>query len=121
MAVHVDYAYYTDIYLGNAILEKAFPGMALRAAEVLRRYQRNYRIADTDEDSLKNAVCAIADTMDYFEKAQSGNAAVQSVSIGSVSTSYGNNTAGLDISPRAMEKEMYRRACDYLHIYRGVG
>ena len=91
--------------------------MALRAAEVLRRYQRNYWIADADEDSLKNAVCAIAETMDYFEKAQG---AVQSVSIGSVSTSYGN-PAGLDYSPRAMEKEMYRRACDYLHIYRGVG
>ena len=36
----VDFAYYKDTYLGTAIPEKAFPGMAKRAEDALQRLQR---------------------------------------------------------------------------------
>ena len=56
-----DYAFYTDVYLGSAIPEKAFPGMALRAREVLNRFQRSYQVTVPGEDSLKMALCAMAE------------------------------------------------------------
>ena len=58
-----DYAFYTDVYLGSAIPEKAFPGMALRAREVLNRFQRSYQVTVPGEDSLKMAICAMAESL----------------------------------------------------------
>ena len=55
-----DFGYYTDTYLGTAIPEKAFPGMAKRAEEALQRLQRIYRVNVPGEDSRKLAVCAMA-------------------------------------------------------------
>lgn len=117
----VDFAFYEGVYLGSAISEREFKGMAERAKATLARFKRIYQVTAPNEDSEKMALCAMAETIDFFEKAQNGTATVQSISIGSVSTSYGNTAAGLDLSPRALEKELYRRASDYLHIYRGVG
>lgn len=116
-----DFGFYEGVYLGRAIPEREFPGLASRAKATLDRFRRVYRVTVPDEDSLKMAICAMAETLDYFEKAQNGTATVQSVSVGSVSTSYGNMAAGIDLSPKALEKELYRCACQYLDIYRGVG
>ena len=56
-----DFAYYTDAYLGTAIPEKAFPGMARRAEEALQRLQRIYQVKVPGEDSRKMAICAMAE------------------------------------------------------------
>ena len=115
-----DYAFYTDVYLGSAIPEKAFPGMALRAREVLGRFQQIYRVTVPGEDSLKMAICAMADALAFFVAAQNGSGAVTSASIGSVSVSYGGAGA-VDLSPRGQARELYRCASQYLDIYRGAG
>ena len=44
-----------------------------------------------------------------------------SVSVGSVSETYSGGSGSLDFSQAAQGREMYRRACLYLDIYRGVG
>lgn len=66
------------------------------------------------------AVCAMADALAYFIAAQNGMGAVASASIGSVSVSYGNAGNSVDVSPKAQERELYRCACQYLEINRGV-
>lgn len=65
------------------------------------------------------AICAMADAYAFFVAAQNGAGAVASASIGSVSVSYGGGS--VDVSPKAQERELYRCACTYLEIYRGVG
>lgn len=75
---------------------------------------------DTSEDK---AICAMADALYSFDLLANGEGGpVQSASIGSVSVSYGGAAAqSIDLSPRGQEKELYRCACRYLDIYRGVG
>ena len=48
--------------------------------------------------------------------------AIQSASIGSVSTSFGGSGAqAVDVTPKGQSKALYRTACLFLEIYRGVG
>lgn len=56
------------------------------------------------------AVCAMAEALYAFELLANGEGGpVQSVSIGSVSASYGSAAGqSLDLSPRRQEKELYR-------------
>ena len=66
------------------------------------------------------ALCALAETMSYFDAAQNGKGALRYASVGSVSISGKGIYNMLDISPGAQEKEMYRVAERYLEIYRGI-
>lgn len=118
----VDYAFYNNNYRGNSILETDFPVFATRAQEQMDKYKRIYTVTAPGEDSEAMAVCAMADTLAYFTAAQNGaGGVVSSASIGSVSVSYGGAAAAVDLSPKGQEKELYRCACQYLDIYRGVG
>lgn len=118
----VDYGFYIDNYKGRSILEVDFPLFAQRAQEQLNRYKRVYTVTAPEETSEAMAVCAMADALAYFTAAQNGTGGViSSASIGSVSVSYGGAEAAVDLSPKAQEKELYRCACRYLDIYRGVG
>ena len=109
-----DYGFYTDIYLGCAIPEKAFPGMALRAREALERMQRVYRVTVPGEDSLKMAICAMAETLYAHSKRRGG---VTSASVGEVSVRYAD-TGDAD---RQLRRELFGKASIYLEISRGVG
>ena len=113
-----DYGFYMTEYLGGSIPQADFPRLAKRAGEQLERYKRIYRVKAPRADSEELAVCAMADALYYFETAQNGGV-VASSSIGSVSSSYQAGTA--DVTPKAQAKELYRCACLYLDIYRGVG
>ncbi|MEM5769158.1 MAG: hypothetical protein AAGU32_12835 [Bacillota bacterium] len=113
-----DYAFYTGTYLGGSIPEADFPRLAQRAQEQLARYKRIYTVTSPGANSEDMAVCAMADALYYYEMAQNGGL-VTSSAIGSVSSS--QKTEGVDISPKAQSKELYRCACLYLDIYRGVG
>ena len=109
-----DFTFYTDVYLGNRIPEKAFPGMAQRAREVLTHFQRIYRVTVPGEDSLRMAICAMAETLYANEKRRGG---VTAASVGEVSVHY-------DSSERAeqqLRRELYEKASIYLEISRGVG
>ena len=118
----VDFAFYTNNYKGSSIPEVDFPVFAQRAQEQLNRYKRIYTVTAPEETSEAMAVCAMADALAYFTAAQNGTGgAISSASIGSVSVSYGSAEAAVDLSPKAQEKELYRCACLYLDIYRGVG
>ncbi len=113
-----DYTFYTGTYLGGSIPEADFPRLVKRAGEQLARYKRIYTVVAPDESSEDMAICAMADALYYFEEAQNGEL-VSGSSVGSVSTSY--QAGAVDISPKAQNRELYRCACLYLDIYRGVG
>ena len=108
-----DFTFYRDVYLGSAIPEKAFPGMALRAREVLERFQRSYRVTVPGEDSLKMAVCAMAESVYAASKRRGG---VTAATVGEVSVRY----EGGESAARSLNRELYEKASIYLDISRGV-
>lgn len=117
----VQYEFYLQTYHGNAISAEEWSLFEARAAEQLARYKRIYTVTAPQENAEAMAICAMADALAYFAAAQNGaGGAVASASVGSVSVSYAG-TAAVDISPKAQAKELYRCACQYLEIYRGVG
>lgn len=116
----VEYGFYIESYRGSSISTEDWRIFGLRAEEQLARYKRIYTVAAVDERAEMFAVCAMADALAYFAAVQNGaGGAIASTSIGSVSVNYGG--AQVDVSPRAQEKELYRCACQFLDIYRGVG
>ena len=108
-----DFAFYTDVYLGCIIPEKAFSGAALRAKEALERFQRIYEVPVPGEDSLQMAICAMAESIYQSGKRRSG---LTSASVGEVSVRYeGTESAG-----KSLQRELYEKASIYLEICRGV-
>ena len=66
------------------------------------------------------AICAMIEAMMIHDAAKEAAVnRVSTASIGSVSVSYGNSS-GVDVSEKALEKELFRCASRYLDIYRGV-
>lgn len=116
----VDFSFYVNSYHGSAIEEKDWPALEREASAKLRQYKKTFTVSASDEDAEAMAVCAMAESIDYFNAALNGTTAVQSASIGSVSVSYGNPLQSADLSAKGREKELYRCACLYLDIYRGV-
>ena len=119
----VDYKFYTETYLGGAISAEEWPALEARAADQLRFYKRVYTVTASDENAENMAICAMAEALHNVDMIVSGAAgAVQSASIGSVSTTYGSAAAAaVDVSERGQAKALYRVACLYLDIYRGCG
>lgn len=123
--MNTDYEFYRSRYNGGSVPEPEWPSYEFRAETQLNRYKRIYtvKVPQDEPDAEKLAVCAMADAMHNFDLIASGEGgAVQSVSIGSVSTSFGGNGSNaVDVSPSGQAKELYRCASLYLDIYRGVG
>lgn len=123
--MNTDYEFYRSRYNGGSIPDDEWADYETRARAQLNRYKRIYtvKVPQDEPDAEKMAVCAMADAMHSFDLIASGEGdAVQSVSIGSVSTSFGGNGSNAaDVSPSGQAKELYRCACLYLDIYRGVG
>ena len=118
-----DFLYYQTTYMGTIQDETEFLRCAARARDQLARYRRIYTVTAPNEDAEKMAICAMADAVAWYEGARDGTGGpVASVSVGSVSETYSGGSGGsLDFSQAAQDREMYRRACLYLDIYRGVG
>ena len=112
----IEYEFYKMVYGGSSISEGDWNWYASRAGDQLSRYKRIYTVKALDENSEAFAVCAMAEALYSFDTIANGEA-VQSASIGSVSTSY--STGQIDSSPKAQSKDLYRCACLYLDIYRG--
>lgn len=121
----VDYKFYTDTFHGGSISAEDWPVFEARAADQLARYKRIYTVTVPGDapDAESMAICAMADALAYFTAALNGaGGPVASASIGSVSTSYAGASGGsVDLSAKGQAKELYRCACLYLDIYRGVG
>ena len=105
----MDYEFYVNQYLGSAIPEKDFSGVAVRAQRYLDRFKRCYRVESSGEAAENMAVCAMAETL--WESRKRGIAAE---SIGSVSVRY-------ETDRTALLRLLYEKASIYLDIYRGVG
>ena len=122
----VEYTFYQESYHGGSIpSEQEWNGCARRAEAQLRRYKRIYTVTvpNDEPDAESMAICAMAEALHSFDLIANGEGgAIQSASIGSVSTSWGSSGANaVNISPAGQAKELYRCACLYLDIYRGVG
>lgn len=109
----VTYEFYTGSYLGSAIPENAFSGVAARAEAALTRMKKIYRVRSSGEVSEQLAICAMAEALYSDRERRSG---VRSAKMGEVSLTY---EAG-ESCRRALSRELYNRAAVYLDIYRGV-
>lgn len=120
----VAFEFYTDTYKGGVISKEDWPRYEARAAAQLARYKRIYTVTTPEDssDAESMAICAMAEALQGFDLIANGEGgAIQSASIGSVSTSYGSTGAQtVDLSPAGQSRELYRIACLYLDIYRGV-
>ena len=105
----VKYEFYVNQYLGSAIPEKGFSGMAAQAEQVLKRLKQAYRVVSSGPEAEALAVCAMAECL-----WQNRNKGVASANIGSVSVRY-------ETDKKALCRELFDKACIYLDIYRGVG
>ena len=106
----VTYDFYVNVYLGIAIPERAFSGVAAKASRVLERFRRVYRVAEAGETEVKLALCAMAETLYDYQK----HGGVKSTRVGSVSVQYSQDS-------RQLAADLYESAGIYLDIYRGVG
>ena len=119
MSCGVDFGFYRQVYGGTSLREDTFPEAAARAADVLRFYARSYRVTGAEEDKAR-AICAMADSIAYFDAAQNGEGGLRYAKVGSVSVSGKGIYSQVDISPKAQEMELYRLAGTYLVFYRGI-
>lgn len=69
---YVDYAFYTDVYLGNFIPEREFSHYGLLAKYRLDKFKRMYTVAPAEGDKEKLAMCAMAEAMYKIALAQTG-------------------------------------------------
>lgn len=109
----VTFAFYTDSYLGSSLPEKAFSGLAARAEEALRRFERIYRV-EGDAVSRDMAVCAMAEAICAFDRRRGG---ITAETVGSVQRRYESGES----PDKALRRELYNKASIYLDIHRGVG
>lgn len=113
------YGFYVQTYGGSALSEAELREAAQRAAEQLAQYERSYRVTG-EEVARKMAICAMAESIVYFQKAQNGEGGLRYAKVGTMSVSGKGIYSAVDISPKAQERELYRIASRYLDIYRGV-
>ena len=106
----IDFNFYQTGYMGSAIPEKCFSGMAARAVAALENIRRRYRVVPTDAVSEKMALCAMAETL-YSDDCR--GAGLSSATVGGVSVRY--ESAG----KRSLQCQLLERARIYLDIYRG--
>ena len=104
----VDYEFYVNCYLGSAIPEKAFSGVAAQAQAYLDRLKGCCRVVASGAEAENMALCAMAETL--WARRNDG---LSSASVGSVTVHYA------DEHP-ALTRELYQKAAIYLEIYRGV-
>ena len=68
MTWQADYSFYREVFRGT-MEEAAFLEAAARAEDVLRGYERAYRVTGSPEDRAR-AVCAMAEVIAYFDAAK---------------------------------------------------
>ena len=118
----VDYEFYKTGYMGEIIPESEYPRLIRRAEDQFARYRRIYSVSTkqgvTEQD---RALCAMAEVLFNAETVANGEGAAQSVSVGSVSASYGNTAAqAVDVTPAGVERALFQAARLYVDIYTGV-
>ena len=97
----VDYEFYVNDYLGSAIPEKAFSGVATQARHWLECFKSKYRVVSSGWSAENMAICAMAESL-------------WSRRSGELSFS------GKSGERQSLGRELYEKASIYLDIYRGV-
>lgn len=115
----VAYEFYRSTYHGGVISSADWIAAEHEAQAHLARYKRIYRVNVASEELENLAVCAMADVLVSYAETNVAGGAVTSASIGSVSESYGGTSSAEDRAMR-QEKDLYKAACLYVDIYRGV-
>lgn len=104
----VDYEFYANDYLGSAIPEKHFSGVAAQAQRYLDRLKDAYEVVASGIEAEKLAICAMAETLwDRRDRP------ITASRVGSMSVQYAKDKTSL-------RRELYEKAAIYLDIYRGV-
>ena len=106
----VTFDFYQNSYLGSAIPENAFSGVAAQATAALARLKRTFKVESQGDEAESLAVCAMAEAI-YAQKDCAPG--VTAATLGSVSVRY-------EDAAKELSRELYRRAGIYLDIYRGV-
>lgn len=104
----VDYTFYANDYMGSAIPETAFSGMAAQAQAHLDKFKRSCQSVQGGENAEGLAVCAMAE-----ELWRRRNSTMASATVGGVSVHY-------DPDKRALLRALYEKASIYLDFFRGV-
>lgn len=104
----VDFEFYANDYLGSAIPEKHFSGVAAQAQRYLDRLKDTYRVVSSGVEAEKLAQCAMAETL--WDRRNDG---VSSSKVGNMTVRYAQDKTSL-------RRELYEKASIYLDIYRGV-
>lgn len=107
----LEFNFYQNKYLGNAIPESAFSAVAAQAEAALSKMKRTYRVEAPGDLSEKLALCAMADVLYGFADQKPG---VSQVRMGEMSLSY------KDMSSKALFQALLAKASIYLDMYRGV-
>ena len=110
----VEYAFYRDVWKGE-MTEQEFAAAGRAAAAQLERYKRIYRVTAPEEDSEAMALCAMAETIHFYEAAENGRLPA-GMQLGSLSQT--SAAPAPDLSPAAKSRELYRCAGLYLNIRR---
>lgn len=106
MAAYADYDYYINEFYGTSIAENDFPGLAIKASQMVDYYTsgRAKAVRGDDFTAVKNATCALTEIIQYESRLMAStfsvdrSAQVQSETVGSWSRSYGSSTAtGTDL------------------------
>ena len=105
----VDYEFYVNDYLGSAIPENAFSGVAAQAHRWLKKFKNSYRVESSGMEAEKLAVCAMAETL-----WQRRNDRLATANVGSVSVHYA-------AAKTPLRRTLFEKASIYLDIFRGVG
>lgn len=122
MPPSVEYSYYAEAYGGTAVTEEEWPRRSSQADAWLLKAESLSRVTPwrDPEECRAMAICALADRSAELDAA-AGDAAVSSVSVGSVSTSYDATRGGsLDLSPAGRERAMLDAVSPWLHVCLGV-
>ena len=98
----VDYEFYVNDYLGSAIPEKAFSGVAVQARQWLESFKSRYRVVSSGWSAESMAICAMAESL---WSRRSGE------------LSFSGSKSG---EKQSLSRELYEKASIYLDIYRGV-
>lgn len=106
----VTFEFYQNSYLGSAIPESAFSGVAARAEAALAKIKRIYLVREAGKISESLAICAMAEEL--YRNSQRDRDVLQNT-VGAVSVRYKENK-------ESVSKALLRMASVYLDIYRGV-
>ena len=102
----VAYDFYQNTYLGSALSQAVFEKTVARAEAYIEKLERSYQVASACPNGRSLAVCALAEEL----AKQDTRRDISSASVGDVSVRYKDGG----------QKDLYRCACLYLNVRRGV-